>query len=461
MDPLFTSLFPSSSKLDWINQVQKEAKDASAPERMRWQTDEGFTLESYYTADDLTALPVTSLQTAQKQVPGWLNAPEYLISSEKADNATLRDALTRGADALVLTLATMPDLSLLLNGIKLSETPVFFRFNTGQQLVNTLDFIKSLKTIAPYQLKGGLLTDTNDQTAGVTRQTADSPLFRTIYISSHAFHNAGATTTQELAFVLAMLADAYDTLTDDGLLIEQLVAKTMLSVSVGTSYFMEIAKLRALRVLSRRFVGAYDSSSTRVGGSIGPTTRVDPPFQLHAQTSTFYDAAVSPYTNLLRSTTEAMAAVIGGCDALTIHPYNAVSDQIPDRVFGERIARNISILLREESHLDKVADPSAGSYYVETLTHELVESAWALFLTVEKRGGYNQAMADGFIQQEIDRSYQAKVAAVQQGKVLVGVTKYRSDGANDESKQVSQADGQDSGGLVDSLPNRRLAEEFE
>ena len=446
MEPLFSSPFPDSSKLDWINQVRKESRDVMAPEQMRWQTDEGFSLEPYFTAEDLHELPLASIQEAQKQVPGWLNAPEYLISDEKADNVTLRDTLTRGADALVLTLTTMPNLSILLNGIKLSETPVFFRFNSGQHSVNTADFVQSLKTIAPYQLKGGLLTDTNDDTTDVTRQTADSPLFRTICISSHTFHNAGATATQELAFMLAMLADTYDTLTDDGLAIDQLVAKTMLSVSVGTSYFMEIAKLRALRVVMNRFLSAFHASTSL------PHT-----YTIHAQTSTFYDAVASPYTNLLRSTTEAMTAVMGGCDALTIHPYNAVSGQVSDQAFGERIARNISILLREESYLDKVADPSAGSYYIENLTHSLLESAWALFLTVEKQGGYKKALTDGFIQQEINKSYQAKVDAVKRGKVLVGVTKYRSDAGTDRVSQPDKTALADAG----TLPNRRLAEEFE
>lgn len=445
MEPLFSSLFPVSSKLDWITQVQKEARNANAPEQMRWQTDEGFTLEPYYTVDDLTQLPLASLQNAQKQVPGWLNAPECLISSEKTDNRILRDTLTRGADALVLTLDIIPDLSHLLTGIKLSETPIFFRFNPGQQPVNTTDFMQALKTIAPYQLKGGLLTDTNDYTANITRQTADSPLFRTVCISSHTFHNAGATATQELAFTLSMLADAYDTLTDEGLLIDQLVPKTMLSVSVGTSYFMEIAKLRALRVVLNRFLSAFPTSYT-----------IHHTVQIHVQTSTFYDAVASPYTNLLRSTTEAMAAVIGGCDVLTIHPYNAVSGQMPDRAFGERIARNISILLREESYLDKVADPSAGSYYIENLTNQLAESAWALFLDIEKKGGYQKAMHDGFIPTEIERSYKSKVDAVQNGKVLVGVTKYRSDGENDKLKPEKSPKS-----LVKSLPDRRLAEGFE
>ncbi|RYE53550.1 MAG: hypothetical protein EOP18_08925, partial [Rhizobiaceae bacterium] len=176
---------------------------------------------------------------------------------------------------------------------------------------HTTGLIKALRLVAPYQLKGGLLTDISDSTAEATRLTADSPQFRTLCINTHAFHNAGATATQELAFTLASLADAYDRLTESGLTIEQLVPKTMLSVSVGTSYFMEIAKLRALRVLLARFTSAYSSASFL-------------PFFIHSQTSTFYEAKATPNTNLLRATTESMAAVIGGCDALTVHPFDTV-----------------------------------------------------------------------------------------------------------------------------------------
>ena len=455
MEPLSRPDFPPTNKADWLTQVQKELKDPSAYETLRWHTDEGFVVEPYYTADDLTQQPgsanwLTVNQQAQKSAPGWLNAPSYTLTDDApADNIGLRDALTRGADALVLTIPneattpTVPYLSRLLNGIKLSDTPIFFRLPAA----DVITFVTALKTVAPYQLKGGLLTGAGIDTAGVTRLTADSPQFRTVCASSHDFHKAGATATQELAFTLATLADTYDTLTDAGLTIDQLVPKTMLSVSIGTSYFLEIAKLRALRVLLNRFITAYHSSLI-IHHS---------PF-IHAQTSAFHDAATTPYTNLLRATTEAMAAVVGGCDALTVRTYDAVLERqktASEEEFSQRIARNISILLDEESYFSQVADPSAGSYYVETLTQQLAEASWTLFLDVEQRGGFARASASGFIAAEIERAYQAKVDAVQQGRVLVGVTKFRHDEASDSTITTA---AQSATGW---LPNRRLAQEFE
>ena len=463
MEPLLSTDFPVAGKSDWRAQVQKELKDPAASENLRWHTGEGFVAEPYYTADDLTGesvgrLSINTVQQAQRNAPGWLNTPAYdLTSDAQADNAVLRDALTRGADALLLTVSgietgdgAVQRLSRLLNGIKLSDTSVFFRTDTAG--VATL--ITALKTVAPYQLKGGLLTDMGVYTAEATRLTADSPQFRTVCANGHVFHNAGATATQELAFMLSTLTDAYDELTDAGLTIDQLVPKTTLSISVGTSYFMEIAKLRALRMLFSRFINYYSLAIIDSGSP-------DRPF-IHAQTSAFYDATTTPYTNLLRATTEAMAAVVGGCDALTVRPYDAVLGQrtgtpgpaFRDREFSDRVARNVSVLLKEESYFDKVADPSAGSYYIETLTRQLTGATWTLFLDVEQRGGFAKAFASGFIGDEIERAYRAKLEAVQQGRVLVGVTKFRHDETTNQSHNVSKDD-------IGLLPDRRLSEEFE
>ena len=458
MASFFSSLFPTADKSAWLNQVLSESKSTQRGDNeydhLRWYTEEGFTVEPYYTTSDLVEGPLTtsileSIQAAQKQSPSWLNAPEYKITDEKADNVALRDALARGADALILTLTTptinlTDQLSRLLNGIKLSDTPVFFQFVSGR----ATDLVKALKIIAPYKLKGGLLIDTDNSTTEVTRLTADSPQFRTVCVNSHTFHNAGATATQELAFTLASLADAYDHLTERGLTIEQLVPKTTLSISVGTSYFMEIAKLRALRVLLARFASAYSSAPL-------------PPFFIHGQTSTFYDAKATPNTNLLRATTEAMAAVIGVCDALSVHSFDTVlgtlasTDHATSATdFSARIARNVSILLKQESYLDKVADPSAGSYYIENLTHSLAEAAWSLFLSVEQQGGFARTLASGFVKTELDKAYQAKVQTVRDGKVLVGVTKFRFDEPSPQTYTAAR-DG------IGILPDRRLADEFE
>lgn len=447
MEPLFSTTFPPGDKLAWLAQVRKELKDDLAPDTLRWQLPEGFAAEPYYTADEVAGLPLADIQAAQKVQPGWLNAPEYVID-DQSDNARLRDALSRGADALVLSVSDTTDLTRLLHGIKLSETPVYFRL-AG----NSAAFVRTLKTVAPYQIRGGLLPEriTNPATlAEATRLTADSPQFRTIGISGHDFHNAGATATQELAFTLARLAEQYDALARAGLTIDELVPKTWLSVSVGTSYFTEIARLRALRVLLKRFLLTLTQ----------PPTADYSLFTVHCQTSTFYDATATPYTNLLRATTEAMAAVIGGCDLLTVHPYDTVLDSSTE--FSERIARNVSVLLKEESYLDKVADPSAGSYYVETLTHGLAERAWTLFEQVQTMGGLTRAFEMGFVQTEIEQSYQAKVEAVQNGKVLVGVNKFRFDeeGPIKPVRSPKERSADQITGLT-KLPNRRLSEPFE
>ncbi len=429
-------LFLPVTKADWLQQVQRDLKDNLAPERLRWQTPDGFVLEPYYTAEDrpvatssdpetqdIAGLPVRSLQ---KPTPGWFNTPEpTLTDNAKTDNATLRNALANGADALILSITDTTDLTRLLDGIKLSASPVFFRVS-GDPIATQL--ITSLKKLAPYQLKGGLLSDPvtsshfSTSSARVSlaariRHTLDSPRFGTVCADGNGFHNAGATATQELAFVLASLADQYDALTDNGLTINQLVSKTSISVSVGTSYFLEIAKLRALRVLLHRFLSAYCQ----------PRTTNHQPL-IHCQTSAFYEATASPYTNLLRATTEAMSAVIGGCDALTVRPYDAktgnVSGQAAD--FSARVARNVSSLLGHEAYFGAVADPAAGSYYVETATEQLTELAWALFLDVENRGGLVGAMASGFVAATLERSLRVKEDAITSGeRVVVGVTKFQ------------------------------------
>ena len=427
-------------------------------ESLKRLTPDGLETEPFYTSEDLTKLPLATNQQSQQtgRSLGWLTVPGVTFKTESEANTVLRTGLTKGADGFLLDLseAKIEEIqwSRLLNGLKLSDTPVWFRVNGQSENV-----AMALKQILPYQLKGGIFDEpvtrflqsginpdaALTQMAEATRLTLDSPHFRTITVGSTVFHNAGATATQELAFTLNAVVEVFDHLTNAGLTMEQLISKTALTVSVGTSYFTEIAKFRALRILWQRLLLHY-SIFDRVGGPIRHSLFI------HAQTSTFYDATATPYNNLLRATTEAMSAVIGGCDALTVHPYDTVFGE-PDE-FSTRVARNISILLKEEAHLDKTLDPSAGSYYLETLTNELVESAWALFLDVENRGGLLKAAESGFVPSEIEKAYQAKVEAVKNGRILVGVTQFRVDEKVMVAKPVKS---------FETLPVLRLPQEFE
>ncbi|GAB3262587.1 hypothetical protein GCM10027347_28410 [Larkinella harenae] len=454
MDDLdLLSSFAAASKAQWMQQVRNDLKGKPV-ESLNRRMPDGFETGPFYTAEDLDQHVLARDQLPPGRLPGWLTVPEVVFHSETVTNTVLRAELAKGADGLLLTIHPANrheiDWKRLLNGLKLSDTPVWFRLDN-----QSAELTKALTEFLPYQLKGGLIDDSINrffqtrtvsgdalnQLAQATQQTLDSPQFRTLTVESHSFHNAGATATQELAFVLGALVDVYDFLTETGLSLEQLIPKTALSISVGTDYFTEIAKLRAFRMLWQRLLTFYQT----------PAIGHQPPF-IHAQTSTFYDSTATPYTNLLRATTEAMAAVIGGCDALTVHPYDAVFAD-PDE-FSRRIARNVSILLKEEAYLDKTIDPAAGSYYLETLTAQLTESAWKLFLEVEQMGGLRNAFSHGFVQNEIEKAYGAKVEAIQNGRVLVGVTKFRTEA---EATPVSR----DLPKTATVLPSRRLAQAFE
>jgi methylmalonyl-CoA mutase len=273
-------------------------------------------------------------------------------------------------------------------------------------------------------------------------QTEQFTDFQVLSVSSHVFHNAGANAIQELAFVVAAAVENIDKLTALGLAPKQVIAKLEFSVSVGTNYFLEIAKLRALRYLWSKVLESYNCLS------------LINDCQIHCQTSSFYDSTLSPYTNMLRATTEAMSAVMGGCDALTVLSYDSVMGE-QNSELGERIARNVSILMREEAHLDKINDPAAGSYYIENLTYQLSTEAWNLFQKVDGLGGITAAFEKGFIKEEINQSYAAKVKNLQSGKVMVGVNKFRLEPEN-ELKSIENLDNSSI-----FLQNRRLSEIFE
>lgn len=458
--PLFSEFSPASKEI-WKQQTLKDLKGKDFEATLFWKTAEGIVVEPYYAAEDLVDERFVEIQACQVKNTGWLNQPQVGVGEEKATNAQLKALLQKGVDALTLDLTKNQKIELtkLLDGIKLSETPVFFQ--TGGREAAT---VSELLRFIPYQMKGGLADDGLarwtqtgelsatyfEELANCIRHTQTSPQFRTVCVSSHAFHNAGATIAQELAFTLSSAVTYLDKLTDEGLSVEDILQKVYFSLSIGTNYFLEIAKLRALRYLWERISGQFlkevDTSLRRANCYI------------HAQTSTFYDAATTLNTNMLRATTEAMSAVMGGCDALTVHAYDAVFQETDE--FSERIARNISILLKGESYLDKTIDPAAGSYYLENLTLQLAEAAWALFLAIEEKGGFMEAIAQNFIQDAIEENFQQMLKALEEGKrVMVGVNKFRFD---DGTVVIPPAiDEKSIQSAFKLLVNRRIAQSFE
>ena len=214
--------------------------------------------------------------------------------------------------------------------------------------------------------------------------------FKILEVSGHIFNNAGSSVVQELGFSLAAGVEYLDRLTDLGLPVEEITPRTRFHFATVSKYFMEIAKPRAARYLWARIVKAYEPAND-------DACRM----HVHAETSRWNKTLYDSNVNMLRSQTEAMAAITGGVDSFTIHPHDHLFADVPSEL-GERVARNQQLLLKEESHLARIADPAGGAYYIEELTLLIADAAWKLFLDVQERGGCVKALEEGFVQATVN-----------------------------------------------------------
>jgi methylmalonyl-CoA mutase len=253
-------------------------------------------------------------------------------------------------------------------------------------------------------------------------------------IRADLVHDAGAHAVEELGIALAAGVERLAQLSD-GRSVDEAAREIQFVFAVGSIYFFEIAKLRAARMIWARAVVAFspaDPNSARM--------------QLHVRTSRLNKSVCDPYTNLLRVTTEAMSAAIGGCDTLTVEPFG----------FDPHLALNLQRVLAEEAHLNAVADPAGGSYYIEALTASLARAAWKLFQQIESEGGYGQALASGWLAKHVAQTRAAREKAVSsRRRTLVGVNNY----PNLNEKDLEPPPAFDT--ATAPFPSFRLAEPFE
>jgi len=425
MEPAFFAEFPKTDKPTWRRRLEKELKGRSY-EEVRHQAAGSVTMEPYYVADDLAEHPrCRKIQQAQRQKPGWLTVPVVTFDTPTTINQNIRRQLERGADGVWVDCANVSlahlDLVKTLHTVRLTDTPVFL--DTPE---SAPDIIEELTQGSGYYLKGGLVHDplaawmrtgqdyrpAFDAIAEGMTLTKTMREFRSYKVESHVFHEAGADAVHELAYTLAAFVTYIDELTERKISPLLAANRFVFSISIGTDYLAEIAKLRTLRFLYQKITRAYNLPD-----------ELCQPF-IQAQSSRLYQSAHSPHTNIVRHASEAMSAVMGGCDALSTLPYDAEFAEAESE-FSERVARNVSLVLKNESYLDKVADPAAGAYYIEMLTLKLTEAAWDLFLEIEKEGGLPPAFKASIIQNSLEHSWNGKIAAYRNGEIMVGVNKYR------------------------------------
>ncbi|PKP19761.1 MAG: methylmalonyl-CoA mutase small subunit [Bacteroidetes bacterium HGW-Bacteroidetes-22] len=251
-----------------------------------------------------------------------------------------------------------------------------------------------------------------DRCCDFIKATAAFDNLRAIDIDGLSFSNAGATAVQELAFTLSQGVEYLNQLTERGLKINEITNKLRFNFGVGPNYFMEIAKIRAARLLWANIVSSFGVSTVKA-------CRMN----IHTTTSSWNSTLYDPYVNLLRTTTESMSAVTAGTDSHTILPFDNAFGKTTD--FSERIARNQQLILKEESNFDKLIDPAAGSYYIENITASLAAEAWKLFMKTEEEGGFLNAFIKGYIQDQIEATAQKRdMALATRRDILLGTNQY-------------------------------------
>jgi methylmalonyl-CoA mutase len=407
--------FPPVSTAEWEELIRKDLKGADYDKKLIWRTDEGIAVKPYYRREDLDGLEylTDSVPGGFPYVRGGETLDNNWAALEEIDAAYLgeanrqaREALASGADEVCFigTAATRQKLIELRAGI---TAPVHFR--GGDQAAALVALLYD--SGAP--LNGTVDLDPVSDLDVVENAVRRAPRgFRPVTVSAYRFAESGGTITQELGYGLAQAAEYFAELTSRGLRVEQAAEAIALYLSSGSSYYLEIAKFRAARLLWARLVSAFGPSADETCRALILARTLD-------WDKTIYD----PYVNVLRATSEAAAAAVGGCDAIVVTPFNATYRQ-PDEQ-SRRLARNTQTILKREAYLDKVVDPAGGSWFFESLTDAVARESWKIFQQVEAEGGYLAAHRAGHIDAAIGKSAAAKTQAVAtRRKVFLGTNQY-------------------------------------
>ena len=458
-------------KLDqWASLASKELKGRD-PSALEWQTLEGITVKPLYTQEDVESLPHMGSLPGIAPFTRGVRATMYAgrpwtirqyagFSTAEESNAFYRKALAAGQQgvSVAFDLAThrgydsdhsrvvgdvgkagvaidsVEDMKILFDGIPLEKISVSMTMNgavipilanfivTGEEqgvpraeLSGTIqnDILKEFMVrntyIYPPEPSMRIIADIIEYTS------AEMPKFNSISISGYHMQEAGANLVQELAFTLADGREYVRAAIARGMNVDDFAGRLSFFFAIGMNFFMEVAKLRAARLLWHRIMSEF-----------GPKKPGSLMLRTHCQTSGVSLQEQDPYNNVIRTAYEAMAAALGGTQSLHT---NALDEAIAlPTEFSARIARNTQLILQEETGITHVVDPLAGSYYVETLTHQLAEEAWKLIEEVEAMGGMTKAVATGMPKLRIEESAARRQAMIDRGEeVIVGVNKYRKD----------------------------------
>ncbi|MCQ2074981.1 MAG: methylmalonyl-CoA mutase small subunit [Bacteroidaceae bacterium] len=479
------SEFPPVSTEEWMAKITEDLKGADFEKKLVWRTNEGFKVQPFYRQENLAGLDTTTKPGEFPFVRGikadndWLVSQAICGKDAKAANAKALEVLNKGITKLNFILCDNlcegSSLETMLDGI--CAECVALDFCTSPEIA-----CKQAEALVAYFTKKGydlskikgavyfdpiysILMNGTDKANGF----ADAgklinilkPLkkFRCLVASPVILSDAGAYCYQELGYALAWGNEYMRTLTEAGIPANAVAKKIRFNFGISSNYFMEIAKFRAARMLWAKIVEQYKPECTCNDKPEDGICRCSCKMHAQAQTSKFNQTVFDPYVNLLRSQTEAMSAAVAGVESILVTPFDFAYEEPND--FSERLARNQQLLLKEESHMDKVVDPAGGSYYVENLTAAIAEQAWNLFLAIEEDGGMMAQAKAGKVQEAINASGKARrEAAAKRRETLLGTNQFPNiNEIAGERKATSCCCRK--GSDYPTLETARLASEFE
>ncbi|MDV6167845.1 methylmalonyl-CoA mutase subunit beta [Flavobacterium sp. DG1-102-2] len=443
-DNLFNEFDPVSSK-QWKQQIQYELKGADYNETLVWESPEGIKVKPFYHIDEFKK----GLAAGGKAAEFTICQNIFVHDVEKSAGRAI-STLKRGAESLRFTIESdKTDVAALLSKVP-NATSVYFYFT-----FLSIDFVKQLDAIAKernasfyVQLDpiGQLAKDGNWHTnletdiENLNTIAIACPNLHFLSVDGSLYQNAGANIVQQIAYTLAHANEYFNR-------VATINKPVVLQVAVGTNYFFEIAKLRAMRTLFNLIATEYDHTfDCHIIAT--PTKR----------NKTLYDYNV----NMLRTTTECMSAILGGANTVANLAYDALYHK--DNEFGDRIARNQLLVLKHESYFDKVNNPADGAYYIEELTHQLAEKALELFKDIEANGGFVTQLKEGTIQRKINESAAKEQELFDTGKeILLGTNKYpnKNDRMSHDLELYPFVKINPRKTLVSAIIEKRLAEKIE
>lgn len=410
---LFSDFEAVSSK-QWKQQIQYELKGADYNETLVWESPEGIKVKPFYHNDE-TEVNLNAITPSKP----FAIVQNIFVHDLKKSNGRALETLQRGAESVRFTLENdAVSIDELMQNLPLENVNYYFSLPfLSVEFSNKINEFAS-KNKANIFIQndpiGQLAKDGNwfenlEKDFEKLNTIASKSTVSFLTISSGIYQNAGANIVQQLAYTLAQTNEYFNR-------IPAINKPITIEVAVGTNYFFEIAKLRALRLLFNTLAAEYNHNfDCHIIAT--PTKR----------NKTLYDYNV----NMLRTTTECMSAILGGADAVANLAYDAIYHK--DNEFGDRISRNQLLVLKHESYFDKVNNPADGAYYIETLTEQLAEKALELFKDIEKNSGLISQLIDGTIQRKINESAQKEQELFDSGKeVLLGTNKYPN--KNDQMK---------------------------